>query len=299
MRQNAGMPPDAIVLRFVDADSGKLMGEHPVPAGQIPESFEAQTTLDMGGNHFEVVSAEPMTRAEAATRGFMTIRLRRSKVQMVNPQELLCSLPSICNELPAILEGSSKAGKRVLTIHEDDWRQVELLSPAAAEAGAADLAAIADIRREQRVGSGFRKLHVRKGVAEPLLGMSLSLENLGREPGIAEADFDGLAFEGVEGIVEDGFAQQLPGGLIAYGRAEGGRVRELGLIRGAGAVRRDTKWVPLASWIAANHLLLVDWCRLRTAGQPPELRELLDGCWPIAGQSPGRIFLGLPKEARP
>ena len=67
---------EQIVLRFVDAESGKLMGEHPVPPAQIPESFAEPTTLDIGTTKYDVVSAEPTTRTEAASRGFLTLRLR-------------------------------------------------------------------------------------------------------------------------------------------------------------------------------------------------------------------------------
>ncbi|MCE9583744.1 MAG: hypothetical protein K8T20_14780 [Planctomycetes bacterium] len=288
------MPERNIVLRFVDAESGKLMGEHPVPAAQVPETFAVATTLDIGADRFEVVSAEPVLRSEAEARGFMTLRLRRVEIRKVDPQVLLCSLPSIANELPALRERNPAVEKRILTIHEDDWRQVELLSPAAAELAAGDLASITDIHRRERIGSGFRKLHVRKAVDEPLAGMAVSLDGLTKA--LHAAPLDGLAFEGVDGLVEDGFALAGPGGIVAYGRAAGGRVREIGFLRAPEAPVVAGKWFDLASWIGGQRLLLVDWCRVRTAGQVADVQALLQDLWPVAEQSPGRIFLGLAKS---
>lgn len=81
------MTHGTIVLRFVDADTGRLLGEHPAPADQVPESFDVATTLDIGGVRFEVTHAEPPTRAAAAAQGFMTLRLRRLDFRMADPKE--------------------------------------------------------------------------------------------------------------------------------------------------------------------------------------------------------------------
>lgn len=282
------MTQETIVLRFVDADSGQLLGEHPAPAGQVPESFDVATTLDIGGVRFEVTHAEPSTRAAAAAQGFMTLRLRRLDVRKVDPKELLCSLPSISNELPPM---SAAPPGTPLRLHEDDWRQVELLSPAAAELAASDLAAIADVHRTQRAGSGFRKLHVRTAVREPLADAAVKLEDLARA--LHAGPPSPLSFERADGAVLDGFALHSPAGIVAYGRAAGGLALEVGFVRTAEAPPVRGKWLDLAAWISDRRLLLVDWCRVRTAGQVAGVQALLADLWPRAGESPGRIFLGL------
>ncbi len=277
-----------IVLRFVDAESGKLLGEHPAPESQVPESFEVATTLDIGEIRFEVVHAEPSTRAAAAAQGFLTLRLRRVDVRMVDPKELLCSLPSISNELPPMRAAGPGPSLR---LHEDDWRQVELLSPAAAELAAGDLAAIADVHRAERVGSGFRRVHVRAAVREPLAGVQVRIEDLGKA--MHAGSVDSLA---LEGAVDHGFSIRSPGGIVAYGRAVNGIALEIAFVRTAEPPLAAGKWFELASWIYEHRLLMVDWCRVRTAGQVADLQRLLGELWPKEGQAPGRVFLGLPRS---
>ncbi len=282
------MPERTIVLRFVDAGSGKLLGEHPAPESQVPESFEVATTLDIGEVRFEVVHAEPSTRSAAVAQGFLTLRLRRLDIRMVDPKELLCSLPSIADQLPPMT--AARPGP-ILRLHEDDWRQVELLSPAAAELAAGDLAAIADIHRAERVGSGFRRVHVRAAVREPLAGVQVRIEDLRKAMHAGAVDFLAL-----EGAVDHGFSIRSPGGIVAYGRAENGIALEVGFIRTAEPPLAAGKWFELASWISAHRLLLVDWCRVRTAGQVADLQRSLGELWPREGQAPGRVFLGLPRS---
>jgi hypothetical protein len=58
-----------IQVRFVDVDTGKPFAQTECPPDQLPQSFEAHTTLNMEGQDWEVVSADPITRAEYVQRG--------------------------------------------------------------------------------------------------------------------------------------------------------------------------------------------------------------------------------------
>lgn len=251
-----------IHVKFFDAQSGQLMGEAEMPAANLPQSFEAATTFQIQGRSYQVVSASPMTAREFRASGTLSIHMREVHVETVNPRDILYSLPTLCDQLPAIEEGSSKVGRRVLELHEDDWRQVELVTLLHQSAIEADLRAVERIHTEHRKGPGFDALHLRKEVSAPLEGAMLTLGDLRSALGEAATWLDGIAFQGVAGLVEDGFAVRLPSGLALYGTQEAGRVTVLGLHRGeaGAAVEGDARL--LAALATRHRLCLVDWCRV-------------------------------------
>jgi hypothetical protein len=243
----------SVHVRFLSAEGEALLGEVDLPAEQLPESFEARTTLQLGEQTWEVVRAEPLTRAEYARTGALTVVLHPLQVDQVPVEKLLYSLPTICDTLPAIAPASSKLGKRVLEMHEDDWRQVELVSSALR---ATVLAELEGVRRAlgTRAQVGFRELHLRREPAAPLAG-----HRLGKGDLVQGAGFDGVAFAGAAGLVAGGFAVDA-GDYVLYGIDDGG-ITTLG-VHGA----RPDAAVALAELCARHKLLLVDWCGARVIG---------------------------------
>jgi hypothetical protein len=267
------MPEHSTIrVRFIDANTGELVGETDVPAEQLPQSFEAATSLDIGENTFEVVSAEPMTAREFRQTGTVSIALREVEYTTVDPSELRYSLPSISDELPSIAEGSTKLGRNVLELREDDWRQVEFVALALQPAIATAFAAIERIYTEHREQYGFKELHVRKEVPAPLEGTSLTLAELRGAVGEAVTWLEGISFEGVAGLVEGGFAVKLPSGPALYGLQREGRVSVLGLhhTKASAAVQGDARL--LAALASKHQVSLVDWCRVEQL--PPSAERL-------------------------
>src|SRR3954468_17819856 len=88
-------------VRFVPADGGAPIGEAEFVPEQLPESFEARTTLELGGQSWEGVKGEPMTRAEYAKTRRLTIVMRKIVISRVSPKDILFSLPTINDALPA------------------------------------------------------------------------------------------------------------------------------------------------------------------------------------------------------
>ncbi|MFY0568712.1 hypothetical protein ACN28E_33500 [Archangium lansingense] len=252
----------SIRVRFIEAETGQLMGESEVPAEQLPQSFEAATSMDIGESSFEVVSADPMTAQEFLQTGTLRLELREVKHEMVDPRELLYSLPTISNELPPIAEGSTKLGKFVLELREDDWRQVELVTLSLQPTIATVFAAIERIYTEHRKSSGFDELHIRKEMPAPLEGTSLTLADLRGAMGETAKWLDGVSFRGVAGLVEGSFAVGLPSGPALYGLQREGRISVLGLqhIGVSAAVEGDARL--LAALASKHQLCLVDWCRV-------------------------------------
>lgn len=239
-------------VRFVSAESGSLLREAELLPEQLPESFAASTQLQLSGQPFQVTKAEPMTRAEYAKTRRLTIVLRKVNVQPVSPQDILFSLPTLNDFLPAVAPGSTKLGQHVLELHEDDWRQVEFVARELGEVVAGELAQIRRILAS-RTGPGFKTIHVREQPKSPLGERHLTLAALARALGDARA-YDGVAYQSGAGLVAGGFAFDC-GATRVYGVASDGVVTTLALQR--------AKDAPLHAFAAIAHghaLLLVDWC---------------------------------------
>jgi hypothetical protein len=249
-----------IHVEFIDAESGELIGAADLPASQLPPSFEAATMLQLGGVELSVERAEPISAAEWGRSGRLQLWLRRQPPALIDPGELLYSLPTIVDAIPGVVEGSSKLGLRVLELHEDDWRQVELVAVAQQPALERALAAIRRIHDEQRVGVGFRALHVRDEIPEPLAGVELNIQEL-LTLFAGAAAYDGLAYQQEAGLIEGGFAFDLLPGLRIYGLQHEGAIAALCIQHDGALVVAQHEAEQLGSLAAHKGLCLVDWCR--------------------------------------
>ncbi|RKH15048.1 hypothetical protein D7V97_01105 [Corallococcus sp. CA053C] len=263
-----------IQVSFIDAETNRPLGEVKLPVENLPASFEAATKLELGGRSYEVVSAAPMTAREFQATGTLRLELREVKVAMVDPKALLYSLPTIHGDLPATSEGSTKQGRQVLELHEDDWRQVEFVALTLQAPVEAELEAIQRIHTGHRKGPGFDALHIRGGVPSPLEGVRLTLADLRGALDEAAAWQDGLSFRGVAGLVAGGFAVQLSSALWLYGTEHAGHVTALGLHRTGASANHERVARMLAALAARYQLCLVDWCR--AAQVPPSTQRFHD-----------------------
>jgi hypothetical protein len=94
---------------------------------------------------------------------------------MVDPSKLLFSLPTICDELPPVT--AEPAHKGDVLLHEDDWRQLELVASPQRHMISENLAAIREVRAEAS-GLGFARIHVREEPRRPLFGLDLDRDQL-------------------------------------------------------------------------------------------------------------------------
>lgn len=234
-----------IHVQLVNAKTQTVMGEADLPVEQLPESFAEPTTLHLGGSDWSVVKAEPLTREEYVKTGALLLVLH--PIEMVDPKTILFSLPTIENAMPPLEPGGGPESDAACTMHEDDWRQHELVSARFEPEIAAELA---DIRKvhDDRKGPGFTSIHVRSRIPEPLGGRTIALADLAAALGDPAREAVGVGGS----IVTGGFAFAIGDGHI-YGREDGGLVRELGVDRG-------TDPSGLAAFARANQLVLVDWC---------------------------------------
>ncbi|MFF7215965.1 hypothetical protein ACFZAU_36415 [Streptomyces sp. NPDC008238] len=257
------MPDDGLIdVTLVDAADGQPFGRSELPAGQLPETFTPETRLDLGGAVWEVVRAQPADRAAFLAAGRLVLTLRR--LRTVDPRQVAYSLPTLCADLPPLTPPDDAADD--LEIHEDDWRQTELVERRCIAQVEAQLACVARILRDhaRTVGEDgsavrvFDALHLRESPAEPLTG-ALTRRRLFELLPVSH-EFAGVALREGQGRVADSFAARV-GPVAVYGRCAGDRVVTLGLLPASRATVRD---VPgLAALMREFGLVLVDWCAAR------------------------------------
>ncbi len=227
-------------VTFLDASRNTEIAQAELPAEQLPETFELETSLQLGGRDWTVERAEPLTRAEYVASGTLRIALR--EIKQVDPKEILFSLPTLENTQPELTHGNATGA---YAMHEDDWRQCELI------AGDFDLeikAEVADIEaaRETRKGPGFAHLHVRQRIPNPLGRTVLTIDELAKALGNPPRRACSINNR----MVANGFAFSV-GSAVVYGHTQEGTLA---------CIAVTDPVAELAELARAHSLVLVDWC---------------------------------------
>jgi hypothetical protein len=250
-----------VTVTFIDAATSEAIATAKLTPTELPETFEYETTVHVGGADWSVASAEPRTRAEYSKSGELTVRLRR--VEKIGLGDVLFSLPSICDRLPAVAGKSTTVG---CVMAEDDWRQLELVSRSLSVQIDAEIASIRAIHENEHASVGWRKVHVRKH-PDPPIASPLTLDDI-------DHIFGGLLFQDVSlagSRVVSGFSFHA-GGLQCYGIEEDARVTVFGVVQELPEAPGDE----LACVAREFDLDLIHWCRCeRASWDEPLLRQLL------------------------
>jgi len=186
-----------------------------MPPEQLPDTFALETELDIAGAHYFFVRAEPQTKAEFAKTKQLTIGLRR--VELVDPQKILFSLPTICGSALPMASSAPISGD-VVVLHEDDWRQCEFVASSLIAEISAELAAIRRIHCKEAAAVGWRKIHVRERIAHPLpdrTTWSSVIELLGPSEQIG-----GVSFHQKDNVVATTRTARLADGVVVWGVAD-------------------------------------------------------------------------------
>lgn len=249
-----------IVITLVNAATGEVIGVSEQPADELPDTFTGGTELTIGSRTWNVVGAEPASSAERTRTGALRLTLREP--QVVDPQRVRYSMSSICDELPPVADEEAD-GDATLTLHEDLWRDIELISARHQAAIDANIAAIDRIERDAAGAAGYGDLHLRVEPSSPLAGVELWLDELlSQLSGTRMPDGVALREGGVAAAVVDGFALVLPTGPRLYGWAPRGRIRALGVDMGASTwpeFAAGADGAVITELMRRHQLVLVDW----------------------------------------
>ena len=225
-----------IDVTFVDADTEKPFLRLKLPLRQL-----ATPTMTLGKDEWFVVGATPSDIAEVEKTGVVRLLLR--KVQSVDPDTILFSLPTGADGIPEPVPVDRDLSS--FRLSEDDWLQLELVPAEVVDQAQPDLDAIRRILDHERQGIGFKHLHVRKALPHPFVGKELRLETLSADFGASRT----VAYVGSKGVLPGCFAFELASGAVLYGQADAGRVVSLGL----SAPDED-------ALARLGGLTLIDWC---------------------------------------
>lgn len=232
-----------IDVTLVDAASGRTFAKTAMPAEQLPDTFELDTTMHVGADDWHVEKADPADRLGYVEAGHLTLVLR--KVEKIDPSKILFGMPTIENALPPMRGPDSTPA---YAMHEDDWRQHEFVSRRFSSEVESEFADIREVWAGQG-GPGFKRCHVRTRVVAPLRGVRLTLPDVAAALGGIEP----VGLDVGDGRVIDAFAFTVPGGA-AYARLADGSVEALGL-------HGDAEPGGLRGLANDHGLVLVDWIR--------------------------------------
>jgi len=248
-----------IQVLFFEVGAVKPFAQSELPVEQLPDTFQIETTLHIGNDDWMVSEAIPSSKAEFRKTGKVTIRLFKPTKLTVPPSTILYSLPTITDDAPALVNAPSL--ENVLVVHEDDWRQVELVSATDVQAVQSEVASVRQILDTQRVAnSGYRSIHVRKLIPEPLLSVSLSLVDLKRAFGTSH-EYTGVAFSKAAAIIVGGFAFRSSNGWIVWGQSKPDGTILAACFRLEQGPNPATD-AGLATLLSSRQLLFVDWTHL-------------------------------------
>jgi hypothetical protein len=247
---------------FIDGNTGDVIGQTDMPAENLPQSFVLATTMHIGDEDWKVISAEPMTAEEFI-----------QTIVKVPAKDVLFTLPTLCNVIPPMLAGSTKQGKHVFELHEDDWRQIEFISIAQRNTIEIEFAKIRNIYRESSINNGhflaFKNVHVRQHIDAPL-PKGISFDQLTDFFAPMLSRYDGIAYQGSDGLIEGGFA--FSGTSIFYGQHVEGMIKMLGVKVEEHVPTEDGDIAhALQRFMDTYHLYLVDWCRLQLISANTEM----------------------------
>lgn len=257
------MSAPLIRVLFVDADTQVPIAGSELAAEELPETFAVATTVHIRDEQYEVVHAEPATRAAIVARGSVRIALR--KLHTLDPQELRYSLPTIQAELPLL--GSATVGD-ALRVRGDDWCQVEFWPAARLAELRQELAQVQAVYADTPARTGFTDLHARR-VRSPMRGTGLDVRDLAdfgpvHARLLAVEGFDGVNYEVLGGFAFDGATAQL------YGAASDGPIDALAWLQLRAPFACVEGCPPpldlgadrdrLATICTRHALVLVDWC---------------------------------------
>lgn len=251
---------ESVQVVFVDAETEEEFARTELAPGQLPDSFEYETRLDLGEEPWAVVRADPPTAAQFLRSGSLVLTLRR--IQTMDPQKMTYSLPTLFDPLPPT-EGSPGPGEHFV-IHEDDWRQAEMVSRQLAGQVEAEMRAIHEIFRQHSrvVGDGassvrvFDRIHIRRAPTAPI-STEVSRRRLSELLPVGGRPHAGVRFRNDPGRVVDSFAIASDP-LTVYGQAHGDRVTVLCLAPSLDAATESAAGLEQA--MREFDLLLADWC---------------------------------------
>ena len=155
------------------------------------------------------------------------------KVTMMDPSQILFSLPTICDRMAPLETPTSRPTDNDLLFHEDDWRQIEFAPLVDSDYIASKLAELRQFKVDHRSGPGWTKTFIRPDHPSDFGAVSLKYSDLRRAVSVNPSRF--FIFQSWSapvdsaGQVPNGFAFRVAPHFSIYGFQHDDVVRALGV----------------------------------------------------------------------
>jgi hypothetical protein len=189
----------------------------------------------------------------------------------IDPSKILFSMSTIADDAAPVAPLKGRASATDLAFHEDDWRQIEFFPASREQEIKQALTALAAFEREQRTGSGWKKIYVRKLPAQPVVAGNAALDALARNLGVPvkPGPVVNAGAGTILGRVTHGFSLPVGRGVAVYGFTDATGIPVLGANVQEGA-EDDALSNTFVKLNVKHHLILVDWrSRLLLSGVSP------------------------------
>jgi hypothetical protein len=178
-----------------------------------------------------------------------------TKVQTINPNDILFTTPTIDNALPQFKEKTDSCA----FFHEDEWRQIEFVTKNQKASIDKEFAKIKDIVDNQSHKGesyiGYKNIAVRDLITEPLsVDFSLLKSYLTKNP----IKIQGLGLDNNPGQVRGGFFFNV-NGVNYYGVADNNIVKTFCIYSSDSEQDLKASTENLAKLLTAEKLYLIDW----------------------------------------
>lgn len=246
-----GKKKDTIRVEFIENGNEKPFAVSDVPIEQLPDSFELETTFDIGEDQWSVVQAIPDNKDDFVKTGKLKVFLH--KIEFINPQNILFSLPTLNDSLFG--SEAVDSTENLLLMHEDDWRQIEFISPRYEAEIAGEINSITGIYQNHRQEAGFDKIHLRNLIEQPLSDKKISVRDLA-ENFSSVKKYDGFGISETKSKAKNSFAFRVENEIDFYGQmTQDGEILFL-------CVSGNNDSPDLMKKISEKYdVIFVDWCR--------------------------------------
>lgn len=166
---------EKVRVQFIDTSNGNTIGVSEMPPEQLPKTFEIETTMHLNDEDWSIEEAIPANSEDFLRSKKLTLKMR--KVEVVNPKDLIYTIPTVSNEFPQTANSNPFSGFE-FSIQEDDWRQNEFLNLSSLPLIEIETDKIQELKENhsKEVDSkftAFTECHVRDTIGEPELELNL------------------------------------------------------------------------------------------------------------------------------
>jgi hypothetical protein len=258
-------------VEFFEVEGRKMIGYDEMKPSELPEDFQDETWVEIDGDRWKVVGAEPRTRRKARKSGTMSVQVelveRRTPVQEPPTLEVkevpVFRFPSRADQMPRM--SGHREALALLEMGTWEWRDREFTlatNRSVAREVFAKIEELTMINGTVRDGRTFyTRQYERYEFFAPLRGSKVLLENIVTEYFPTSKTIDGLTFLGSDQVADSTFVFSIDSGIVFYGQEFDEVVRYLGVYHPSEirpeALRQDSK--RLAEFMQKKGLIVIDW----------------------------------------